>query len=60
MAGAGSNPALDQDGTLGKLVKEFDGELKYIRIDVIEKDRHGKPTIERVRTVEDSEKHHGK
>lgn len=60
MAGAGFNPALDQDGTLGKLVKEFDGELKYIRIDVIEKDRHGKPTIERVRTVEDSEKHHGK
>ncbi|WP_302157841.1 S-layer homology domain-containing protein [uncultured Acidaminococcus sp.] len=60
MAGAGSNPALDQDGTLGKLVKEFDGELKYIRIDVIEKDKHGNPTIERVRTVEDSEKHHGK
>ena len=55
MAGAGSNPALDQDGTLGKLVKEFDGELKYIRIDVIEKDKHGNPTIERVRTVEDSE-----
>ena len=60
MAGAGSNPALDQDGTLGKLVKEFDGELKYIRIDVIEKDKHGNPTIERVRTVEDSKKHHGK
>ncbi len=60
MAGAGSNPDLDQDGTLGKLVKEFDGELKYIRIDVIEKDKHGKPTIERVRTVEDSKKHHGK
>ena len=60
MAGAASNPALNQDGTLGKLVKEFDGELKYIRIDVIAKDKHGKPTIERVRTVEDSKKHHGK
>ena len=60
MAGAGSNPALDQDGTLGRLVKEFDGELKYIRIDVIEKDKHGNPSIERVRTVEDSKKHHGK
>ena len=60
MAGAAANPDLNQDGTLGKLVKEFDGELKYIRIDVIEKDKHGKPTIERVRTVEDSEKHHGK
>ncbi|MGP2528445.1 ESPR-type extended signal peptide-containing protein [Acidaminococcus sp. LBK-2] len=60
MGGAASNPDLNQDGTLGKLVKEFDGELKYIRIDVIEKDKHGKPTIERVRTVEDSKKHHGK
>ena len=60
MAGAASNPDLNQDGTLGKLVKEFDGELKYIRIDVIEKDKHGNPTIERVRTVEDSKKHHGK
>jgi hypothetical protein len=60
MAGAGSNPALNQDGTLGRLVKEFDGELKYIRIDVIEKDKHGNPSIERVRTVEDSKKHHGK
>ena len=60
MAGAASNPELNQDGTLGKLVKEFDGELKYIRIDVIEKDKHGNPTIERVRTVEDSQKHHGK
>ncbi|MGO5491394.1 ESPR-type extended signal peptide-containing protein [Acidaminococcus sp. HCP3S3_H5] len=60
MAGAGSNPALDQDGTLGRLVKEFDGELKYIRIDVIEKDKHGNPSIERVRTVEDSKKHYGK
>jgi hypothetical protein len=60
MAGAASNPELNQDGTLGRLVKEFDGELKYIRIDVIEKDKHGNPTIERVRTVEDSKKHHGK
>ena len=60
MAGAASHPDLNQDGTLGKLVKEFDGELKYIRIDVIEKDKHGKPTIERVRTLEDSKKHHGK
>ena len=60
MAGAASNPDLNQDGTLGRLVKEFDGELKYIRIDVIEKDKHGNPTIERVRTVEDSKKHHGK
>ena len=60
MAGAASNPDLNQDGTLGKLVKEFDGELKYIRIDVIEKDKHGNPTIERVRTVEDSKRHHGK
>lgn len=60
MAGAASNPDLNQDGTLGRLVKEFDGELKYIRIDVIEKDKHGNPTIERVRTVKDSKKHHGK
>ena len=60
MAGAASNPDLNQDGTLGRLVKEFDGELKYIRIDVIEKDKHGNPNIERVRTVEDSKKHHGK
>ncbi len=52
MGGAASNPDLNKDGTLDKLTKEFEPELKYIRIDVIQKDRDGVPTIERVRTTE--------
>ena len=31
------------------VVKDFSPELKYIRIDTIQKDRNGNPTIERVR-----------
>ena len=38
MAGAASNPALSQDGTLDKLAKEFSPEMKHIRIDRIAKD----------------------
>ena len=53
MAGAASNPALNQDGTLDKLAKEFSPEMKYIRIDTIAKDKNDKPTIERVRVVPD-------
>ena len=59
-AGAASNPELNKDGTLDKLVEEFNGELQYITIAVVEKDKNGKPTIERVRTVEDDHKHHRK
>ena len=51
MAGAASNPALSQDGTLDKLAKEFSPEMKHIRIDTIAKDKNGKPTIERVRVI---------
>lgn len=58
MAGAAGNPKLNQDGTLDKLVDEFGDELQYIRIVVIDRDKDGKPTIERVRTVEDDRKHH--
>lgn len=54
MAGAASNPALNQDGTLDKLANEFSSEMKYIRIDKIQKDRDGKPTIERVRVISDA------
>ena len=53
MAGAASNPALNQDGTLDKLAKEFSPEMKYIRIDTIAKDKNDKPTIERVRVIPD-------
>ena len=49
MNGAGSHPELDPHGDLSKLVKEFDPELKYIRIDTIATDNNGNPTIERVR-----------
>ncbi|WP_278676016.1 S-layer homology domain-containing protein, partial [Acidaminococcus fermentans] len=59
-AGAASNPELNQDGTLDKLVEEFNGELQYITIAVVDKDKDGKPTIERVRTVEDDREHHKK
>ena len=59
-AGAASNPELNRDGTLDKLVEEFNGELQYITIAVVEKDKKGKPTIERVRTVEDDRDHHRK
>ena len=45
---------------LDKLVEEFNGELQYITIAVVEKDKNGKPTIERVRTVEDDLNHHRK
>lgn len=58
MAGAAGNPKLNQDGTLDKLVDEFGDELQYICIAVVERDKNGKPTIERVRTVEDDKKHH--
>ena len=54
MAGAASNPALNQDGTLDKLANEFSSEMKYIRIDTIAKDKNGKPTIERVRVISDA------
>ena len=60
MAGAAGNPKLNQDGTLDKLVDEFGDELQYIRIAVVERDKNGKPTIERVRTVEDDKRHHHK
>lgn len=39
------------DPELSRLVKDFSPELRYIRIDVIEKDKTGKPTIERVKVV---------
>ncbi|MFV0617018.1 ESPR-type extended signal peptide-containing protein [Megasphaera sp. WILCCON 0056] len=55
MAGAASNPALSQDGTLDKLAKEFSPEMKHIRIDTIAKDKDGKPTIERVRVIPDAQ-----
>lgn len=51
MAGAASNPALNRDGTLDKLAKEFSSEMKYIRIDTISKDRNGNPDIQRVRVI---------
>ena len=51
MAGAASNPALNRDGTLDKLAKEFSSEMKYIRIDTISKDRNGNPDIQRVRMI---------
>ena len=54
MAGAASNPALSQDGTLDKLAKEFSPEMKHIRIDTIAKDKNGKPTIERVRVIREA------
>ncbi|WP_432643102.1 YadA-like family protein [Acidaminococcus sp.] len=60
MAGAAGNPKLNQDGTLDKLVDEFGDELQYIRIAVVERDKNGKPTIERVRTVADDARHHHK
>ena len=37
------------DPELSRLVRDFSPELKYIRIDTIQKDRNGNPTIERVR-----------
>ncbi len=55
MAGAASNPALNQGGTLDKLANEFSSEMKYIRIDTIAKDKKGKPTIERVRVIPDTQ-----
>lgn len=51
MAGAASNPALNRDGTLDKLAKEFSSEMKYIRIDTISKDKDGNPDIQRVRVI---------
>ena len=56
MAGAAANPSLNKDGTLDRLAKEFSGEMKYIRIDTIRKDRNGKPTIQRVRVIKEDEK----
>lgn len=56
MAGAAANPNLNRDGTLDRLAKEFSGEMKYIRIDTIRKDRNGKPTIQRVRVIKEEEK----
>ena len=47
--GAASDPGLNQDGTLGKLAKEFNQELKFIRIDTIHKTDQGEPTVQRVR-----------
>lgn len=55
MAGAAANPNLNKDGTLDRLAKEFSGEMKYIRIDTIRKDRNGKPTIQRVRVIKEEE-----
>lgn len=55
MAGAAANPNLNRDGTLDRLAKEFSGEMKYIRIDTIRKDRNGKPTIQRVRVIKEEE-----
>ena len=55
MAGAASNPALSQDGTLDKLAKEFSPEMKHIRIDTIAKDKDGNPTIERVRVIPEAQ-----
>lgn len=43
------------DPELSKLVKEFSPELQYIRIDTIQKDRNGKPAIERVRVISDAQ-----
>ena len=53
--GAASDPSLNQDGTLGKLAKEFNQELKFIRIDTIHHDAQGEPTVQRVR-VQDTTK----
>ena len=47
--GAASDPGLNQDGTLGKLAKEFNQELKFIRIDTIHQTNQGEPTVQRVR-----------
>lgn len=55
MAGAAANPNLNRDGTLDRLAKEFSGEMKYIRIDTIRKDKNGKPTIQRVRVIKEEE-----
>ena len=55
MAGVAANPNLNRDGTLDRLAKEFSGEMKYIRIDTIRKDRNGKPTIQRVRVIKEEE-----
>lgn len=56
MAGAAANPSLNKDGTLDRLAREFSGEMKYIRIDTIRKDRNGRPTIQRVRVIKEDEK----
>lgn len=45
------------DDEMNVLVKEFAPELKYIRIDTIQKDRDGNPTIQRVRTTEYARTH---
>ena len=42
------------DSELSKLVKEFSPELQYIRIDTVQKDHNGNPTIERVRVIPDA------
>ena len=47
--GAASDPGLNQDGTLGKLAKEFNQELKFIHIDTIHQTDQGEPTVQRVR-----------
>jgi len=49
--GAGSDPALASDGTLEKLLGEFDAEMKYIRVDTLTEQKNGKPDIQRVRAV---------
>ncbi len=45
------------DDEMNVLVKEFAPELKYIRIDTIQKDRDGNPIIQRVRTTEYARTH---
>ena len=51
MNGAARDAKLGGDENLNKLLKEFEPELEYIRIDTIAKDKAGNPTIQRVRTV---------
>ena len=51
MNGAARDAKLSGDENLNKLLKEFEPELEYIRIDTIAKDKAGNPTIQRVRTV---------
>ena len=51
MNGAARDAKLGGDENLNKLLKEFEPELEYIRIDTIAKDKTGNPTIQRVRTV---------